>query len=469
MESSEASPRRKAVILTTCCLSVLIAAMDGTIVNVAIPSVRDDFDASAASMQWVVAAYALTMASVLLLSGAAGDRFGRKRVFLLGLAVFAIGSLACSLSQSVAMLVGARCLQAIGASMLNTIAMAIVVQVFPGRVERARAIGVWGSVIGLALALGPILGGVLTDLVSWRSVFWINVPICVVAAVLTVLVVPESTSGTRTGFDPLGQLLAAAAIFGVVFVLIEGPGRGWADGTILGTGAAAFAAATGFFVVERRHPSPFIDLRLFRRPLFASAVGAAICSFAVYGGFLFAMSHYLQDERNFSAIRTGLCFLPMALGAALCSPLSGRLMGHYGTRRPLFLSGVAITASMVTLTRLSTETSSWSLALSFAVFGVGFGMVNAPVTAMAVAAIPGERSATAAALASTGRQVGLGAGVALCGPLTGAALTHSAGYAQATHGLWVVFALLGAAIVGLAVLQDRFTGSAAEPLRRASA
>lgn len=440
--------------------------MDGTIVNVALPSVRDDFGASAAATQWVVAAYALTMASVLLSAGAAGDRFGRKRIFLVGLTVFAVGSLACSLSQSIGMLVGARCLQAIGASMLNTIAMAIVVQVFPGRVERARAIGVWGSVIGLALALGPILGGVLTDLVSWRAVFWINIPICAAAVVLTVLVVPESTSGTRTGFDPLGQLLAAVTIFGVVFVLIEGPGRGWASSTVLGIGAAALAAAGLFPLVERRHRSPFIDLRLFRRPLFASAVGTAICSFAVYGGFLFAMSHYLQDALGFSAVRAGLCFLPMALAAALCSPVSGRLMGRHGTGLPLLISGLAVTVSMVSLTQLSAATSLWSLALSFAVFGVGFGMINAPVTAMAVAAIPGERSGTAAALASTSRQIGLGMGVALCGPLAGDALTGGAEFASATHGLWAVFALLGAGIVIVAVLQNRFTEHAPDLARR---
>lgn len=455
MGEAEHSPRRKAVILAACCLGVLIAAMDGTIVNVAIPSIRDDLGASAASMQWVIAAYALTMAAVLLLSGAAGDRYGRKRVFLTGLTTFALGSLMCSLAGSVGVLVGSRAIQAVGASMLNTIAMAIVVQVFPGRVERARAIGIWGSVIGLGLALGPVLGGTLTDLVSWRAVFWINIPICLAAIVLTIVFVPESMSRRPTGFDPAGQLLGAATIFGVVFVLIEAPGRGVTSGAVVGVATMALGAAIAFLTVEARHRTPFIDLRLFRRPLFCSAIGIAVCSFALYGGFLFVMSHYLQDERGLSAIRAGLCFLPMAAAAALGSPVAGHLIGRWGTRTPLLVSGFAFTGAAASLMLLEPDTPMWSLALSFAVFGIGFGMVNAPVTALAVTALPADRSGTAAALATTSRQVGLAIGVALCGPLAGDALTHTAEFATATHPLWAVFVLLGLTIVVLALLPSR--------------
>ena len=211
----------------SCCLSLLIVSMDATIVNVAIPSIRTDLGASGSQIQWVIDIYTLVLASLLLLSGAMGDRFGRRRTFQIGLTVFAVASLMCSLAPSIEMLIGARLLQAIGGSMMNPVAMSIITQVFSGRVERARAIGVWGGVVGISMALGPIVGGALIEYVDWRAVFWINLPICALAILLTAIFVPESKSATMRDVDPIGQALGMAFLFGVVFVLIEGPGMGW--------------------------------------------------------------------------------------------------------------------------------------------------------------------------------------------------------------------------------------------------
>ena len=217
----ELSRRRKLVILASCCLSLLIVSMDMTIVNVAIPSIRTAFNASPAHLQWVIDIYTLALASLLLLAGAAGDRLGRRSVFQAGLVIFAIGSLLCSLAPDIEMLIAARFVQAVGGSMLNPVAMSIITQVFTDRVERARAIGVWGAVVGISMALGPIVGGALIEYVGWRSVFWINLPICALAILLTALFVPESKSATMRNMDPIGQLLGMATLFGLDYVLYQ--------------------------------------------------------------------------------------------------------------------------------------------------------------------------------------------------------------------------------------------------------
>ncbi|SEQ63025.1 MFS transporter [Mycolicibacterium nivoides] len=447
------SARRKAIILVSCCLSLLIVSMDATIVNVAIPSIRADLGASPSQLQWIVDVYTLVLASLLLLAGATGDRFGRRRTFQLGLTIFAVASLLCSLAPDIETLIAARLLQAIGGSMLNPVAMSIITQVFTGRVERARAIGVWGGVVGISMALGPIVGGALIEYVDWRAVFWINLPICVLAVVLTAIFVPESKSATMRDLDPVGQALGVAFLFGVVFVLIEGPGFGWTDPRTLAVAVVALAALVAFVRYESRRRDPFIDLRFFRSVPFASATLIAVCAFAAYGAFLFMMSLYLQTERGYSAMHTGLIYLPVAVGALIFSPLSGRLVGRYGSRPSLLVSGATITVATVLLTRLTGDTPVWQLLVMFAVFGIGFSMVNAPITTTAVSGMPLDRAGAASAVASTSRQVGVSVGVALCGSVAGAALAGTGvDFAAAARPLWFVCAALGLVIFALGVI-----------------
>ena len=452
LSSGRWSARRKAIILVSCCLSLLIVSMDATIVNVAIPNIRADLNASASQLQWVIDIYTLVLASLLLLSGAAADRFGRRRTFQIGLTVFALGSLLCSLAPNIETLIAARFLQAIGGSMLNPVAMSIITQVFTGRVERARAIGVWGGVVGISMALGPIVGGALIDLVDWRAVFWINMPICALAIVLTAIFVPESRSATMRDVDPIGQGLGMAFLFGIVYVLIEGPGMGWGDTRIVAVAVIAVLAFVGFLRYESRRRDPFIDLRFFRSIPFASATMIAVCAFAAWGAFLFMMALYLQEERGFSAMHTGLIYLPVAVGALIFSPLSGRLVGRFGSRPSLLVAGILITAATLMLTRLSATTPVWQLLVIFAVFGIGFSMVNAPVTNAAVSGMPTDRAGAASAVASTSRQVGVSIGVALCGSVAGAALsTSGADFAVAARPLWLICAGLGLAILALGI------------------
>ena len=386
------STRRKVIILTSCCLSLLIVTMDATIVNVAIARIHTDLGASPSQLQWVIDVYTLVLASLLLLSGAAADRFGRRRTFQIGLSVFALGSLLCSLAPNIDALIGARLIQAIGGSMMNPVAMSIITQVFTGRVERARAIGIWGGVVGISMALGPLVGGGLIQWIDWRAVFWINLPICAAAIILTAIFIPESKSASMRDVDSVGQGWGMAFLFGVVFVLIEGPTMGWTDPRTLAVAVVALLAFVGFLQYESRRHDPFIDLRFFRSVPFSSATMIAVCAFAAYGAFLFMMSLYLQGERQFSPMHTGLVYLPIAIGALIFSPLSGRLVGRFGSRPSLLAAGTLITAATLMLTRLTATTPVWQILVVFAVFGIGFAMVNAPITTAAVSGMPTDRA-----------------------------------------------------------------------------
>lgn len=448
----ELSRRRKLIILASCCLSLLIVSMDMTIVNVAIPSIRNAFGASAAHLQWVIDIYTLVLASLLLLSGAAGDRWGRRRVFQAGLLIFAAGSLLCSLAPSIEWLIAARFAQAVGGSMLNPVAMSIITQVFTGKVERARAIGIWGAVVGVSMALGPIVGGALIQYVNWRSVFWINLPICALAIVLTALFVPESKSSRVRDMDPIGQLLGMATLFALVYVMIEAPSKGWTHPGTLAVLAAAAVAFTAFLAFESRRHDPFIDLRFFRSIPFASATVIAVCTFAAYGAFLFMMSLYLQGYRGYSAMHTGLLYLPLAIGALIFSPLSGRLVGRFGGRPSLIAAGVLVTSATIMMSFMTAATPVWQLIAIFAVFGVGFSMVNAPITTAAVSGMPLDRAGAASAVASTSRQVGVSLGVALCGSIAAGAISApGADFAAQARPLWLVCAALGLVVLALGI------------------
>ncbi len=444
------SPRRKAIILVSCCLSLLIVSMDATIVNVAIPSIRSDLHASPSQLQWVVDVYTLVLASLLMLAGATGDRFGRRRVFQIGLVVFAVGSLLCSMAPDVETLIIARLLQGIGGSMLNPVALSIISQVFTGRVERARALGFWGAVVGISMALGPVVGGFLIELISWRAVFWINLPICAAAVLLTAIFVPETRSKTMRNIDPVGQALAVAFLFGVVFTLIEGPEFGWGNPRVVAVAVAAAVAFVAFLRYESKRHDPFIDLRFFRSIPFASATLTAVCAFSAWGAFLFMMSLYLQSERGYSAMHTGLIYAPIAIGALVFSPISGRMVGRFGARPSLLVAGILITTASVLLTFLTETTPVWGLLVIFAVFGIGFSMVNAPLTNAAVSGMPLDRAGAASAVTSTSRQIGVSIGVALCGSVAGSAIAHTgADFAESARPLWFFSVGIGVVITVL--------------------
>ena len=439
-------PVRPNLVLAICCLSLLVVGMDVTIVNVALPAIQRDLHTTLSNLQWVVDAYTLVIASLLMLAGPMAARIQRRRVFQAGMALFTLGSLLCSLSPSIHGLIAFRVVQALGASMLNPVALSIITNTIQEPKARARAIGVWGAVAGLALAVGPLIGGALTVSVGWRSIFWVNLPIGAAAMLLAALFVPESKAEQARPVDPVGQALAFVALASLTYAVIEGPHAGWHSEAIVGLFGVSLLAVAALLVYEPRRAHPLLDLRFFRSLPFSSATVIAVCAFATFAGFLFLNALYLQQARGLSAFRTGLCTLPLAVMTILCAPISGRLVGTYGTRPSLLMAGVGFIVSALLLTRLTLATPIPLLLLTYLIFGFGFGMVNTPITHTAVSGMPRAQAGVAAAIASTSRQVGASLGVAIGGSIVGATRAHGAGFAEATHPVWWIMAGCGAMI-----------------------
>jgi EmrB/QacA subfamily drug resistance transporter len=438
---TQPSRRRRLLILAICCMSLVIVGLDNTIVNVALPSIQRELHAPVSGLQWVIDAYTLVLASFLVLAGSTADRFGRRSTFQVGLATFTLGSLLCSLAPSLGWLVAFRMLQAVGGSMLNPVAMSIIVNTFTDRAERARAIGVWGAAIGVSLALGPVVGGLLIASVGWRGIFWVNIPVGVAAIVLTALFVPESRAPHPRRLDPAGQLLVIVTLAALVYGIIEGPQHGWGSPEIIACFCVSAAALGGLLVVEPRRPEPLLDLRFFRSAPFSGATIIAISAFAGLGGFLFLNTLYLQDVRGYSALHAGLLTLPLAAVTVVVAPLSGWIISRRGPRLPLLIAGLCLTAGAALLTGLTAGTPVGWLLLSYLVFGIGFGMVNAPISNTAVSGMPVSQAGVAAAIASTSRQVGQSLGVAVVGSAVISVMTGPLriSFAAASHiGWWII-------------------------------
>nr|WP_313954620.1 MFS transporter [Frankia sp. EI5c] len=397
--------RRKSAVLAICSMSLLIVGLDNTIVNIALPSLRRDFDASPAGLQWSVDSYTIVLASLLMLAGSMGDRLGRRRVFQTGLTLFTLGSLLCSVAPGLGWLVGFRMLQAVGGSMLNPVAMSIITNTFIEPRERARAIGVWGAVIGISMGLGPVLGGVLVEWVNWRAIFWINIPIGLLALTLAQLFVPESRAARPRRLDPVGQILVIIVLAALTYGLIAAPEVGWTSATTLGLLGLAAAAVPLLARYESRHAEPLLDVGLFRVASFSGATATAVCVFGAFSGTLLLNTIYLQDVRGYSPLHAGLVTLPMAAVVIVGAPISGRMVGRFGPRPSLLIAGVGLTAGSLVMTVLDAGTSLATLLSAYVVFGVGFSFVNAPITNTAVSGMPIERAGVAAAVASTSRQV----------------------------------------------------------------
>jgi len=441
------SNRRPWLILCICCMSLLVAGIDVTIVNVALPSIARGLHGSLSDLQWTVDAYTLVIGSLLMASGSMADRFGRKRVFQVGLALFTLGSLLCSVATSVIALVLFRCLQAVGGSMLNPVALSIISNVFTERKARARAMGVWGAVFGISLALGPVVGGVLVTALSWRAIFWINIPIGAAAIILTQLFVPESRAGVARRFDPWGQLLVIVFLVTLTYAVIEGPSHGWGSPLIVTMFAVALVAVLALVRVELRREQPLLEMRFFRSLPFSGASAIAVVAFGALSGFMFLNTLYLQEGRGYSPLHAGLLTLPMAAMICVFAPVSGRLVASRGARLPMVLAGFAIAVSLTMLTRLSDATSLPYLLASYVVFGIACGLVNAPISNTAVSGMPNSQAGVAASVASASRQTGSALGVAITGSIVAGA--PAAGLASASHAAWALLAACGLVVAAL--------------------
>ncbi|MCP3817618.1 MFS transporter [Streptomyces sp. A3M-1-3] len=455
----ETGPRRRLLVLAICCMSLLIVSLDNTVLNVALPSMRNELGASVAGMQWTIDAYTLVLASLLMLAGSTADRIGRRKVFKAGLVLFTLGSLLCSLAPNLESLVAFRMVQAVGGSMLNPVAMSIITNTFTEPRERARAIGVWGGVVGISMAAGPVIGGLLVDSVGWRSIFWINLPVGLAALLLTIRYVPESRAPKPRRPDPVGQLLIIALLGSLTYAIIEVPSDGWSSPLIVGCTALAVLALVGLLLYEPRRAEPLIDLYFFRSAPFSGATMLAVSAFAALSGFLFINTLYLQDVRGLSALSAGLYMLPMAGMAFLCAPLSGRLVGTRGPRLPLLVAGVAMAASGLPFAAFGAFEAESGDALMFTgyiLFGLGFGMVNSPITNTSVSGMPRAQAGVAAAVASTSRQIGATLGVAVVGAVLAAGVnsapSYAAGFVDASLPAWWIITGCGLAVLVVGAL-----------------
>lgn len=449
----ELSHRQRLMVLAICCTSSLMVNLDNTALNVALPSMQRELRASTSGLQWTIDAYTLVLASLLMLAGSTADRIGRMRVFLAGLTVFGIGSLLCSLAPNLELLVVSRMVQAVGGSMLNPVAMSIITHTFTDPRARARAIGAWGAVLGISMAAGPLVGGVLVESVGWRSIFWINLPVASATLLLTLRFISESRAPVARRSDPIGQLMMITLFGGLTYTIIEAPHSGLAQ--ILPIAAVACVALLVLLWYEPRRTDPLIELRLFGSAPLSGAVLIAISVYASLGGFLFLSTLYLQNVRGLDALHAGLWMLALAAPTTLCAPLSGRLVGNRGPRLPLLIAGCAMTASSMLFVAVDADTPNAVLFFGYVLFGIGFGFVNAPITSTAVSGMPAAQAGLAAALASTSRQLGQALGVAVIGAVLTSGATASSyrtAFVTAARPGWWILVACGATVLILGAL-----------------
>jgi EmrB/QacA subfamily drug resistance transporter len=416
-QSTTVSNSRQVALLAALFLGTFIALLDVSIVTVTLPSLQTDLHASLADLQWVVDGYLVAQAAVMLTGGALADRFGRKRVFLTGLTVFTLASLACGLAPGVSWLVAARVVQGGAASVVIPGAMSLIAQSFPEPDQRARVLGWWTSVAGLAFVLGPLVGGPLTEILGWQSVFFINLPLGAVAVVFGWHALTESADPEHAALDPLGQLLATVWIGALAYAVIDAGHTGWARPQVTVTLAVAAVAFAGFVAAELRHPHPMLPIRLFGRREFGVV---NLASFTVGFGTLatfFLLSLYLQNVRGATPTEAGLQFLPYVLANSGMSLLTSRMVARHGPRRPL-LAGYALLALVpLAMLTLTPTTPYVVIAVLFTVAGCGLSLAGIPINAMALHAVPRERSGIASATVNATRQTGTALGVATLGVL----------------------------------------------------
>ncbi|MFD8479690.1 MFS transporter [Kitasatospora sp. NPDC059673] len=406
--------RHKWQALATLCVTMFMAMLDNVIVNIALPRIGRDLDAGISGLQWVAEGYSLVYAALLLTGGTLGDRFGRTRVFRLGLALFTVGSAAAALAGDIGVLVAARMLQGVGAALLTPGSLAILGQVFTDEKERARAIGLWSGVSALGLSIGPVIGGPMVDAFGWASVFWINVPVGLLALVLAFRVLPAIAPRERR-IDLTGLALSAAGLGALVYGLIEGPGRGWTDPVVLGCGAAAVALLTVFVLVELRAAEPMLELRLFRDRVLAGAqLSGLMVSFGMFGA-LFFLPLMLQGVMRWSPTDAGYAGLPMTAVIMLAAPFSGRLTARHGTRLPLVLGISLCAVGLGGLSLYDGHAHYWSYVWTLVVLGFGMGLTFTPVSIAVLQRVAPAQTGMASATINTLRELGGVLGIAVLG------------------------------------------------------
>ncbi|MGZ8782535.1 MAG: MFS transporter [Gaiellaceae bacterium] len=408
--------RRKWGTLAAVSFGLFMIMLDNTVVNVALPSIQDDLGADLSQLQWIVTGYALSFAALMLIGGKLADAYGRRLIFVLGIVLFTAASLWCGLADSSEMLIAARVVQGVGAALMNPATLSIIAATFPPK-ERGMAIGIWAGVSALALAIGPLVGGLLTQHLSWHWIFFINIPVGAVAIAASYLLITESRDETHESLDLPGLVTSALGLFALTYGLIEANEYGWTSGRILGSFAVAVLSLAAFVTIERRRRSPMLDLSLFRSGTYAGAnIAMLLVALAMFGVFFF-VSLYMQNVLGYSAVQAGAAFLPMTIVIILVAPIAGKASDRYGSRGLMTAGMVLLGVQLLYLSQLGVEATFWNLLPGFLVGGLGMAITMTPTAAAATRAVPVEKSGVGSAVLNAMRQVGGSVGIAMMGAI----------------------------------------------------
>jgi EmrB/QacA subfamily drug resistance transporter len=408
---------RKWLTLVAVAVGLFMIMLDNTVVNVALPSIRNDLGISISELEWVVNGYALTFGVLLLTGGKLADVLGRRRIFIAGLVIFTASSFFCGFAGSAGVLIAARVVQGVGAALMNPATLSIITATFPPR-QRGTAIGIWAGVAALALAIGPLVGGAITEHINWSWVFYINVPIGILGIFAARIFIDESKdTSLEQRLDFPGLLTSALGLFALTYALIESNDRGWGDARVLALFAASAVLLTAFVLVESRQRLPMLDLSLFRNPTFASAnTTMLLIGLAMFGTF-FYVSLFVQNVLGYSPMQAGATFLPMTALIILVAPTAGRLSDRYGPRALMVPGLLLLTGSLLLFSSLDEHSSFWAILPALLTGGFGMAMAMAPTTTAAMHAVPVAKAGVGAAVINSMRQVGGSVGIAVLGAI----------------------------------------------------
>jgi EmrB/QacA subfamily drug resistance transporter len=418
--------RRRWLTLLVLCLSLMVIAIDNTILNVAIPTLAKPehaggLGATASELQWIVDAYTIVFAGLLLTSGSLGDRFGRYRALTVGLVIFGVGSVLSALAPSATVLIGTRALMGIGASAIMPATLSVLTNVFHDPRERAKAIGVWAGVSAIGIAIGPIAGGVLLEHFWWGSVFLVNVPVVIIALVAGFLLVPDSKDPHAGKLDPLGSLLSIVGLAVLLWAIIEGPSNGWTSASVLGGFAVGAVVLVGFFLWELHSSNPMLDVHFFENPRFSAASGAITLAFLALFGTIFLITQYTQQVLGYSTIEAGAVYLPQSAVLMICAPLSTRWVHKFGNKAVVATGLFVLAVSLALMATFQTDSSALWVIVVTALSALGMAHVVAPATESIMGSLPRAKAGVGSAMNDTTRQVGGAVGVALLGSILASA------------------------------------------------
>jgi EmrB/QacA subfamily drug resistance transporter len=457
-----AEENRKWWTLAAVAFGLFMIMLDNTIVNVALPSIEHSLHMSISSLEWIVTAYALTFAALLITGGKLGDMFGRRKMFVVGLAVFTLASLACGLAPSAGFLIGARAVQGIGAALMNPATLSIITATFPPK-ERGQAIGIWAGVSALALAIGPLLGGLIVDNINWHWIFYVNVPVGVVGIVVSRFFISESRDTSHEqSIDLPGLVTSGLALLALSYALIEGNKHGWMSAEILGLFAGAAVLLASFVLLEMRQRLPMLDLSLFRIGSFAGAnLVAMLVSLGMFGVFFF-VSLYVQNVLGYSPTKAGAIFLPMTVLIILVAPIAGKLSDRIGSRWLMGAGMSTLGVSLLLYQRIGLHTGFWSLLPQLLLGGVGMALTMSPMTSAAMGSVPVDKAGVGSGVLNSFRQVGGSLGIALMGAIllsyahpTGSKQVASQQFVNGLHAALAVSAVITFAGAAVAILLVR--------------